>query len=375
LSPNKMLNDQAISAYLRLIERRSFLQPHLCRVWAFDTFWYLAFKQGGFNRVKAWNRNKNPLERDIILFPIHMPEENHWTLVVAWPRRREIQGVDALGRSRLSLTQDILSYLGSVAREWQLPFRKEEWTLLGRVSCTRQPPGSIDCGVYLCYYAENLCLDKPINGTPIQPIEYRKKMASTLRRSTVLGRTDFTGTEHETHQSGVGTEEPPLLAPPVPKFNPDYRFSSGTYDVEGKELKVWTAWDPLFEALMEASVEGYNEYHSAITFPPKPTATPVVLQETNGVEMVEAEENKQPLSPCLTLMADEDDIKQLDPHDGPEMEEPPVEPTSTSEKQRPELSQTEPGRRYRAKRKRVFLPDGTFVRVDVRKLSKPSTAG
>jgi hypothetical protein len=270
LRMDQMVNDQAISAYLRLLERRSILLPEQFRIWAYDTFFYVAFKQGGFERVKRWNRGQNLFEKDIVLFPIHILEEAHWALVVAWPKRKVIHALDSLGRDRSGLVKDIISYFHSLAEAMSLTFNKAEWLLIGLTAATRQPEKSLDCGAFVCWYSEQLARNSPVNGITVDTVALRRRIASALRKSAILGQTSFADDETANQLFNDEAMLSPLPTPATPKFNPNFRMTSGVCKINGEVSQFWTSWDPVLEALNEAIDNNYEGVQSPVTLVPTP---------------------------------------------------------------------------------------------------------
>lgn len=195
LNPKKEMDDIGVSSFLRLIERRSLINPLLPRTWAFDSFFYLAWRQGKFPRVQRWTKGQNILDKDFVLFPIHNSAESHWYLVVAEPKKYRIRALDSLGRARPVEVKNIFEYLKCFAKHSRLPFEEEFWLLEKDTPCVRQAKGTLHCGAYVCFYAERICQEQTVLEASFNPTEYRKNIATVLRRSVQLGRTDFTGNE------------------------------------------------------------------------------------------------------------------------------------------------------------------------------------
>lgn len=488
ITPNTPLDDLVISGFLRLLERRSILLPADSRIWSFDTFFYIAFKQGGYARVANWTKGENLFEKDIVFFPIHVKEEYHWALIAAWPKRKVLHAMDSLGRSRIKIINELLEYFETLATKLDVPFNRDSWLKIGISAAERQPKGSLDCGVYVCWYATQLATNRPINGLRMDCIQVRKDIASALRKSKAVGKAELKGDDTDRNLFVGDALVRKIETASVPKFNPNYHLTGGVCYEKGTLTQYWTSWDPLLEALNEAINEEYQEVESPViikpirvvpktqplpsqptTQPAPPTEKPLpqsappniqpptkplpsqpttqpappktqpptpssvgklpsqpTIQHTEpeqmelDFEMIEAGDCG-PLSPCLSLIVDQDELEELcgeaadTPMETSEVLEDitteipnlnnkpeplaPLVPTMTQPLSTPSPSCSTAGpstapqpipvllahlprhhqspqrahqnpiyRRYRAKRKRFFLPDGSFVRIDVRDL-------
>ncbi|XP_054259350.1 uncharacterized protein LOC128984092 [Macrosteles quadrilineatus] len=177
------------------------------------------------NGVENWHRGTNIFNRDIIFFPVQISEENHWILIVAWPKRKLLQSFDSLGRARPSILQDILCYLERLAQVFRWNFRATEWALMEKAPCMQQPTGSVDCGVYVCLYAEKIATGTSVTDLgALDGVASRKGMASALRRSEL-----FRDEEPLLSKDG-STIDPPL----TPSHNAPFRHSTGNCYVKGQ---------------------------------------------------------------------------------------------------------------------------------------------
>ncbi|XP_054259322.1 sentrin-specific protease-like [Macrosteles quadrilineatus] len=168
----------------RLLERRSLLAPAPPTIWSFDSIFLVAWRQCGFARVKRWTGEQNILDRDVILFPVHLEEEFHWVLAAAFPKILEIHIYDSLRRSRPKLTKEIQSYLSEYAT-----FRKSptiSWTLVPSSACLQQSPDGNDCGSFVCFFAEQILKRQSTDEVEFNPREYRKTVTTALRRTIII---------------------------------------------------------------------------------------------------------------------------------------------------------------------------------------------
>ncbi|KAG8309024.1 SUMO1 sentrin specific peptidase 1 [Homalodisca vitripennis] len=425
LRKGAMVNDLIVSGFLRLIERRSLLQPNLPKVWSFDTFFFVAWIQGGYPRVKRWTKGINILQRDIVFFPVHIPEEQHWVLVVARPKLNVIQVFDSLNKPRPKLVEVVFSYIKEFAKNMNFPIEEDIWLFQNNAPCAQQN-NNTDCGVYVCMFADQISQNQAVLGVPFDPYLYRRSVASTLRKSSLLGKTDFTGKESDKDFSAVITNPRDCR---LPSAQPETSELTVCFP-EGRQTVV-TAWDPMLEALKEAIDNNYEGNESSITFsnPPDREVKNAIstcnrTECLSGHEMDELRKESGPTpdtshqdvniqkeaaaeddfemvnecdvtlsrasSPCLSIMEDSewvDNELAMDSstncittnRDTPQpIQPPPPEKTEAPEEIKHVLdcslnvrnvqAASNKQKRYRPKRIRVFNPDGTFVRIDVRKL-------
>ncbi|KAG8261202.1 Sentrin-specific protease 2 [Homalodisca vitripennis] len=265
LMKGAMVNDWIVSGFLRLIERRSFLQPNLPKVWSFDTFFFVAWVQGGYPRVKRWTKGINILQRDIVLFPVHIPEEQNWVLVVARPKLSVIQVFDSLDKPRPKLDEIVFNYIKAFAQSIHFPIAEDIWLFQNNAPCA-QLTNNIDCGVYVCMFADRISQNQAVLGVPFDPYLYRRFVASTLRRSSQLGKTEFTGKESDKHFSAMITNSRDCRFPSV---HPETSELTVCFP-EGRQTVV-TAWDPMLEALKEAIDNNYDGTESLVIFSNPPS--------------------------------------------------------------------------------------------------------
>lgn len=114
---------------------------------------------------------------------------------MAEPKKCRIRAFDSLGRARPVEVKNIFEYLKCFAKHSQLLFEEEFWFLEKDTPCVRQAKGTLHCGAYVCFYAERICQEQTVLEASFNPTEYRKNIATVLRRSVQLDRTDFTGNE------------------------------------------------------------------------------------------------------------------------------------------------------------------------------------
>ncbi|KAG8299671.1 hypothetical protein J6590_095233 [Homalodisca vitripennis] len=183
---------------------------------------------------------------------IHIPEEQNWVLVVARPKLSVIQIFGSLDKPRPKLVEVVFSYIKAFAQSINFPIEEDIWLFQNNAPCA-QLTNKIDC--------DRISENQAVLGVPFDPYLYRRSVASTLRRSSQLGKTEFTGKESDKHFSAVI------------KNSRDCRFPSDQPETseltvcfpEGPQTVV-TAWDPTLEALNEAIDSNYDGTESSVIF-------------------------------------------------------------------------------------------------------------
>ncbi|XP_054259832.1 uncharacterized protein LOC128984526 [Macrosteles quadrilineatus] len=91
-------------------------------------------------------------------------------------------------RARPTILQDILYLLGAAGPKIRWNFRAPEWDIIEKATCIQQPTGSVDCGVYVCLYTEQIATGTSVTDLgALDGVALRKRMASALRRSELIG--------------------------------------------------------------------------------------------------------------------------------------------------------------------------------------------
>lgn len=288
LRKNSKIDDKIILSYFRVIERRSMIFPNPFRVWSFDSFFFEAYCQGGFQRVKKWNQGINLFLKDIIFFPIFITNESHWILAVAWPKKQIIHCVDSIGKQRLEIVLKLEEYLMCLANELNVLFNKDVWIVTGSTPAIRQLPGSVECGVYVCWYGDQLATNKPIINITFESNSYRKYIASTLRYCRTLKKTYFKNGECVKR---MVMDEDNLNLLPIDqelKNNTKCKSVDMKCNYNGETTTFFSSWDPLLEALNEVIDNDYSNVDSPITFtsipPPKEIINKTIVKNDTAVQ-------------------------------------------------------------------------------------------
>ena len=179
LSGTNYLNDRIIDQYLKHIAERNQADPDLPKVYASTTFLYtkldLRGMDQGMKETSDWFK-EDLREKQLIFFPIH--KLHHWSLIVVDTATKVINYLDSLEGSRAtsSAPRTMKSFIERYYRE-----RGEEavFEIRIRQDAPVQENG-VDCGVFVCQYAERMARSSPLNFTQADLRGAREKMTEEL---------------------------------------------------------------------------------------------------------------------------------------------------------------------------------------------------
>uniref|UniRef100_A0A0A9YJ44 RNA-directed DNA polymerase n=1 Tax=Lygus hesperus TaxID=30085 RepID=A0A0A9YJ44_LYGHE len=160
LKDQNWVNDMVINLYMELIDERNRSNQNLPKSFSFNTFLYVSFKAGGYERVKNYTRKSDIFDMDIVLVPIF--KSSHWRLIEIRNKTKQLNYYDSLSMDGTEYLNDILKYLEEehLAKKGT-PLDSHNWTC-STPSGTPQQNNGIDCGVFICQFAKHLAADEPI---------------------------------------------------------------------------------------------------------------------------------------------------------------------------------------------------------------------
>ena len=162
LCDSNYLNDRIIDQYLKHIEERNQSDPNLPKVYACTTFLYTKLDLRGIDQGMKETRDwfKEDLrENQLLLFPIH--KLHHWSLIVVDTATKVINYLDSIEGSRAtsSAPRTMKTFMERYYRE-----RGEEAVFKIRIRPDAPvQENSVDCGVFVCQYAERTARSSPLN--------------------------------------------------------------------------------------------------------------------------------------------------------------------------------------------------------------------
>ncbi|KAG8253559.1 SUMO1 sentrin specific peptidase 1 [Homalodisca vitripennis] len=153
----QLLNDEIVSTYLRLLERRNARDCSLPNVLALDSYFSSVLRRSGYERARGHHRDQDLLAYEMILFPVHeeLADVGHWWLLVVEPKKATISAYDFLKGRNHRTAMDLLH---DYVKKEKMRARTEAryWRLYGARTCPSQD-NLLDCGGFLCEIAGAKC--------------------------------------------------------------------------------------------------------------------------------------------------------------------------------------------------------------------------
>ncbi|KAJ1518965.1 hypothetical protein ONE63_011419 [Megalurothrips usitatus] len=141
------------------------IKEKIPKTWVFPTQFYEKISSAGEDSVNRWTKNVNIFDCSLIIIPVHRP--GHWSLVIVSVPEKTITCFNSLGPSTVDQTcaDIIMKYLTYEAKARGRSLNTQEWKTEMAKNVTMQN-NSIDCGVFVCYYARMVSEGKRCNHPP-----------------------------------------------------------------------------------------------------------------------------------------------------------------------------------------------------------------
>ena len=161
LSGRNYVNDNIITGYMELIRdrNRAYKLPdvYACSTFLFSKLEWLGFEQGRRD-MKDWIK-EDLREKEIIFVPIE--KDDHWSLIAVKTRTKTVEYFDSiLGRRRSSAAPRVLKQF--MEKYYQDKGESITFNIRIREDAPLQGNG-VDCGVFVCQYAERIARGMPLN--------------------------------------------------------------------------------------------------------------------------------------------------------------------------------------------------------------------
>ena len=178
LSGSNYVNDHIITGYMKLIRDRNeaFKLPEVyaCSTYLYTKLQCLGLEQGSRD-MKNWI--KEDLRRKEMIF-IPIQKDDHWSLIVVKPKTKLIEYFDSiLGRRKSSDAPRILKQF--MEKYYHEKGESASFNIRIREDAPLQGNG-VDCGVFVCQYAERLAREMPLNFKQEDLKEAREMMTKEL---------------------------------------------------------------------------------------------------------------------------------------------------------------------------------------------------
>ena len=164
LNPHQWLNDNIISLWMGKLRKH------------YPTFGYEAYLYNVLHVTEHKNRRGTPtsnVDSDHAIAFLRHQNNNHWSLVVAFPKDKKIVYYNSL-----NMTRDAQKHPTRI----QTLYPSIQWQNVDNTdNCPQQTNGN-DCGVYVCMFAESVAKKEAITpDTKYKPTEYRQTMQKYFR--------------------------------------------------------------------------------------------------------------------------------------------------------------------------------------------------
>lgn len=181
------VNSVVISAYLRLIERRSiyYRSRNVPKLWVFETKFWKDWNEGGFEKVKEAIGTVELLKKDILLVPLHISyagNADHWCLIVIRINLCEINAFDSLGLARTKELDSVFKFVQVYAKSIGKHLNPNQWIIKDTPTTCPKQFDTISSGVYVCVFAERIARSCDPTIKPIDSKYARKTILAVLRR-------------------------------------------------------------------------------------------------------------------------------------------------------------------------------------------------
>ena len=182
LKDNQPLNDRIINFYMMMIEGRSSYTRR--GIMVLHTNFYPMLLQGG-----PIFKEKNAIFQPnihTILIPIHLFEENHWTLISINMRKRTICHYDSLPTgNRYQVVKNIIDFLKDAHMTcFGNPLNPKQWD--NKLPIIPKQKNLVDCGAFVLQIAENISRGAPHTFTPEEIPSIRKRMVLEILNQKIL---------------------------------------------------------------------------------------------------------------------------------------------------------------------------------------------
>ena len=179
---NNYLNDKIIDEYLILIQQRNNRDKTLPEITTFTVFLYQKLErlglEEGYKDTEKWIR-EDIREKELIFVPIH--KNHHWSLIAIDTKERTVQYLDSIrGSRKISAAPRIMKKF--IEKYYLLKGEVTNFKIRIREDIPCQTNG-VDCGVFVCQYAERLARKAPFDFRQEDMIDIRATMIEELLES------------------------------------------------------------------------------------------------------------------------------------------------------------------------------------------------
>lgn len=195
------LNDKIINLYLKMVEERSIHPNSPFFVRSTSSFFWnevltknyeAADKELDSNRLERFGnlyieKKSSINEYGLILIPI--VEKFHWTLAVIDKTRKQIDYYNSMYDNKESaIPKVLLDYYGRYMKKHNIKHDADHWNLRTIGGGCPQQNNNIDCGVFICLYAENIARAKELTFTQADIPYTRERLIIEIFSAKLLNK-------------------------------------------------------------------------------------------------------------------------------------------------------------------------------------------
>jgi hypothetical protein len=187
LLPGQWLNDEVIHAYLQLLscDKQHFFKSFFVTKLLNEN---VPGQHGQYQyaNVKRWSKKvkgKDIFALDKVFFPVNQ-NNVHWTLAVAFVQERRLQFYDSMGGSGRQYLVELERYFHDEHKDKKKSADPRVWTLEPCTTDTPRQRNVVDCGVFVCMFAEFLSRDRPLTFSQDDIYNCRDRIAHSLLTKT-----------------------------------------------------------------------------------------------------------------------------------------------------------------------------------------------
>ncbi|KAG8319941.1 SUMO1 sentrin specific peptidase 1 [Homalodisca vitripennis] len=383
LAPSKPVNDNIINEFLRLIEVRSRQETKAKKVLCMNTNFFSRWDQNnvGYQGVKSWIK-ENPFIMDIVFFPVFIPGQiGHWILIVARPKKRDIVCFDSLGGAHNRRMKQVKEFFENESLRRKRRFANDEWSTLNMLGNTpQQNKDSNDCGIFVCLIADLLAREKPIRSL--------RGLTSAELRDSVRRKLKWTGVsktkpEQQKKEAKIILRKVDTTHTTTASKNTEETLSAGNIFTPNEVDRATAYLETILSsnrspATPDPLLTELDEF--VYPFPKESPDASSGFEEALAKMGIKTPPGKDPVTSNDSIL----EVRGIEPLTKKKMDvdPPPPEPTVHQEVEPAPTSSSKPSgkadplrtilsvrrKRGKTKRQRVFLEDGSFIRMNSKKI-------
>ena len=189
LKTGRMVNASIVDCYFELLCRRNSERSSALTVTSIRTYIIPMICNQEFT---DWSRltnsfaSKNLFHHDIILVPCYF--KKHYALICVDVKNRVLKKYCSLQNNLGPYTRKLAEFLRNYARQVCKTSKERESFMEWTEAVVQEIPlqyGSLDCALFICKYAEHICVPTPTAGTFREPMEFSQNDMEDVRNQVL----------------------------------------------------------------------------------------------------------------------------------------------------------------------------------------------